>query len=375
MKYNVLFALLLLGAGQPSFAQTGTDRLRTYRTTIAALTAATYEVQRIDSIGPTTVWNRTGHVVLQRNAKSKLLGVSFSAHRPDLGVSYYYNSNVGFDLNDKAQTFQVVKEPYAPSVLGSPAGQLLVEEFLAIDSTYQSVTYSPSPQGGVLHLRYPDLPTVDVLNRSTDLFLDGTTGLVRVVRTSMVRGGRLWITRYLLSKVQLNAAAQTHELETPAFLAEYSPVVPAPAPVAAPSLLGRPAPPFQLLSSTKTPIKLQAYRGKVVVLDFWETFCAPCIASMPKLQQLQDAYPGQVVVLGVLLDQSKGATARASGILRRKQATYLQVVGTPAEGKAYHVTSFPHYVVIGKDGKVVLDKEGGSHMEAVAAAIKSAVAN
>ena len=374
MKYNVLFALLLLGAGQPSFAQTGADRLRTYRTTIAALTAATYEVQRIDSIGPTTVWNRTGHVVLQRNAKSKLLGVSFIAHRPDLGVSYYYNSNVGFDLDDKAQTFQVVKEPYAPSVLGSPAGQLLVEEFLAIDSTYQSVTYSPSPQGGVLHLRYPDLPTVDVLNRSTDLFLDGTTGLVRVVRTSMVRGGRLWITRYLLSKVQLNAAAQTHELETPAFLAEYSPVVPAPAPVAAPSLLGRPAPPFQLLSSTKTPIKLQAYRGKVVVLDFWETFCSPCIASMPKLQQLQDAYPGRVVVMGVLLDQSKGATARASGILRRQQATYLQVVGTPAAETAYHVTAFPHYVVIGKDGKVVLDEEGGSQMEAVAATIKRAVA-
>ena len=96
---------------------------------------------------------------------------------------------------------------------------------------------------------------------------------------------------------------------------------------------------------------------------------------MPHLQQLQNIYPGQVVVLGVLLDKSKDATTRAVGILRRQQATYLQVVGTTAEENAYHVASFPHYVVIGKDGNVVLDKEGGNKVETVAAAVKSAVAN
>ncbi|QKG53614.1 TlpA family protein disulfide reductase [Hymenobacter sp. BRD67] len=368
-------SLLLLGAGQRSSAQTGAERLRTYRTTIAALNAVDYQVERNDTFGEGDVWHHTGQVMLQRNPKSRLLGVSFFAHRPDIGASYYYNGNVGFDLDDKVKTFQIVKEPYAPSVLGSPAGQMLVEELLAIDTTYQSVTYSTSPQGGVLHLRYPDQPTVDVLNRSTDLFLDGTTGLVRIVRTSMVRGGRPWITRKLLTKVQLNAAAQTQVLQAPAFLTEYSPVVPAPAPVAAPSLLGRAAPPFQLVSFTKAPIKLQAYRGKVVVLDFWETFCAPCIASMPKLQHMQDTYPSQVVVMGVLLDSSKEAILRAAGILHRQRATYLQVMGTPAQQTAYHVTGFPHYVVIGKDGKVVLDKEGGSNMQAVAAAIKRAVAN
>jgi thiol-disulfide isomerase/thioredoxin len=375
MKYTFLFALLVLGAGQHGSAQTGADRLRTYRTTIAALSAADYEVQRIDTFGDGSVWNHTGQVVLQRNSKSKLLGISFFAHRPDMGASYFYNGNVGFDLDDKAKTFRVVKEPYAPSVFGSPTGQMLVEELVTIDSTYQHVTYSPSPQGGVLHLRYPDQPEVDIFNRRTDLVLDGATGLVRLVRTSMVRGGRTWITRKLLSQVHLNAAARTQELQNPAFLADYSPVLPATAPVAASSLLGRPAPPFQLLSLAKTVTKLQAYQGKVVVLDFWETACAPCITSMPKLQQMQDSYPGQVVVIGVLLDPTKGAATRAAGILRRQQANYLNVVGTKVEETAYHVTSFPHYVVIGKDGKVVLDKEGGSQVEAVAAAVKGAVAN
>lgn len=230
MKSIFFFALLLTSTGQRSFAQTGADRLRTYRTTIAALTAADYQVQRIDTFGDGSVWNHTGQVVLQRNPKSKLLGVSFFAHRPDMGASYYYNGNVGFDLDDKAKTFRVVKEPYAPSVFGSPTGQLLVEELLSIDSTYQSVTYIPSPQGGVLHLRYPDQPQVDVFNRRTELVLDGGTGLVRIVRTSMVRGGRTWITCKLLSQVQLNAAARTQELQNPAFLADYSPVLLSPPP-------------------------------------------------------------------------------------------------------------------------------------------------
>lgn len=375
IKYRLLCALLVLRAGQHSFAQTGPDRLRTYRTTIAALNAADYEVQRIDTFGDGHVWNHTGHVVLQRNPNSKLLGVSFFAHRPDMGASYYYNGRVGVDLDEKAKTFKVVKEPYAPSVLGSPIGQMLVEELISVDSTYQSVTYSPSPQGGGLHLRYPDQPQVDIFNRRTDLVLDGATGLVCIVRTSMVRGGRTWITRKLLSQVHLNAAARTQELQYPAFLADYSPAVPATAPVAASSLLGRAAPPFQLLSLAKTVTKLQAYRGQVVVLDFWETACAPCIASMPKLQQIQDAYPGRVVVIGILLDPTKGAAMRAAGILRRQQVNYLNVVGTKAEQTAYHVTSFPHYVVIGKNGKVVLANEGSSQVEAIAAAIKSAVAN
>jgi thiol-disulfide isomerase/thioredoxin len=375
MKYRFLFALLLLGAGQRSSAQTGADRLRTYRTTIAALQAADYQVQRIDTFGDGNVWNHTGQVMLQRNPKSKLLGISFFAHRPDMGASYYYNGKVGFDLDDKAKTFQVVKEPYAPSVFGSPTGQLLVEELVTIDSTYQSVTYSPSPQGGVLHLRYPDQPQVDIFNRQTDLVLDGATGLVRIVRTSMVRGGRTWVTRKLLSQVHLNAATQTQALQNPAFLADYSPVLPVTAPVTPSSLLGQPAPPFQLPSFSKKVFLLQAYQGKVVVLDFWETACAPCITSMPKLQQLQDAYPGQVVVIGVLLDASQGAMAHAQGILSRQQAHYLNVVGTKAEETAYHVTGFPRYVVISKEGKVVLDKEGGSNIEAVATAVKGAVAN
>ena len=99
--------------------------------------------------------------------------------------------------------------------------------------------------------------------------------------------------------------------------------------------------------------------------------CAPCISAMPKMQQMQDQYGAKLVVIGVLLDP--GAVKRAQGILLRQHARYLNVVGTKTEETAYRVTSFPRYIVINPKGNVLLDKEGGSSMQALAAAVRRAI--
>lgn len=331
-----------------------------------------YNVQRIDTFGNGSVWNHAGQVLMQRNPTSKILASSFMASRPDMFLSYHYNGNIGFALDDKAKTFEVEKEPYEPSVLGSPAGQMLSEELLAIDPSYQTATYTPTPQGGTLHLHYPDQQNVDVLDRHTYLLLDGTTGLPREIKTTQVRGGGKWTTIKTISNLRVNAPADVEALHKQSFLTTYAPLVVAPLPVASPALLGQLAPAFKLLSFNKTAVSLQAYRGKVVLLDFWATSCSPCIASMPTVQQLQNQYKQQgLVVLGVLLDAE--STEKAQGILQRQQATYTNLLGNKAVAGDYHIDSFPRYIVIGKDGKIVLDQTGGPHLEQVTAAIKSAL--
>ena len=257
-------------------------------------------------------------------------------------------------------------------MLGSPPGQMLVEELLAIDPTYEMVTYRRGApgEGGVLRLKYPDQPALDVLERYTYVTVEEASGLPRCVRTSVVRGGGHRVTRKVLSTLRLDDASSAAALHAPAFLTAYTPVVPVPRSVANPSFAGRLAPAFRLLSLAQKPVQLRAFRGKVVVLDFWETSCIPCVKAMPQLQQLQDQYGDKVVVIGVLLDP--GASERAQGILRRQQARYLNVVGTKVEESAHQVRSFPRYVVVGKDGKVLSDKEEGLHMEAVIKAVKLA---
>jgi cytochrome c biogenesis protein CcmG/thiol:disulfide interchange protein DsbE len=63
------------------------------------------------------------------------------------------------------------------------------------------------------------------------------------------------------------------------------------------------APDFTLRDLNGDPVSLKDYRGKIVLLDFWATWCAPCRLSIPELVELQKKYRDQgVVVLGISMD-------------------------------------------------------------------------
>src|SRR5206468_9173538 len=71
---------------------------------------------------------------------------------------------------------------------------------------------------------------------------------------------------------------------------------------ARPSLVGRSAPDFTVSDSERT-ISLHDYKGQVVVLNFWASWCAPCIEEMPSLIQMQQQLKDRVVVLAVATDE------------------------------------------------------------------------
>jgi thiol-disulfide isomerase/thioredoxin len=66
-----------------------------------------------------------------------------------------------------------------------------------------------------------------------------------------------------------------------------------------------PAPPFAVRSFDGKTMRLADFRGRPVVLDFWATWCAPCRASMPHLDALQQRFqPQGLVVIGLSVDES-----------------------------------------------------------------------
>jgi peroxiredoxin len=80
---------------------------------------------------------------------------------------------------------------------------------------------------------------------------------------------------------------------------------------------GTAAPAFSVRDLDGHTIRLQDLRGRPVVLDFWATWCAPCRTSMPDLDQIQDRYTGQgLVILGLSLDEDGAQPVRrfAQGI-------------------------------------------------------------
>lgn len=74
-------------------------------------------------------------------------------------------------------------------------------------------------------------------------------------------------------------------------------------------LVGAPAPPVPAeVVAGRGPTSLAEAKGKVVIVDFWATFCGPCKQSFPKYQQLVDSFGGDLVVLAVSIDEPDNAS-------------------------------------------------------------------
>lgn len=67
--------------------------------------------------------------------------------------------------------------------------------------------------------------------------------------------------------------------------------------------IGRPAPEFELPDLSGQAVSLTQYQGKIVLLDFWATWCGPCRLSMPVLEDLQKEYSSDLVLLAVNLQE------------------------------------------------------------------------
>ena len=115
-----------------------------------------------------------------------------------------------------------------------------------------------------------------------------------------------------------------------------------------PSQVGKPAPDFNL-NDGSTSIHLADYRGKVVLLNFWASWCAPCIVELPSLQQFHRDHP-EYPILAVSIDEDESAYKRFL-VQRNVQFT---VVRDPQETAAqkYGTTGWPETFVIDREGKI-----------------------
>jgi thiol-disulfide isomerase/thioredoxin len=168
----------------------------------------------------------------------------------------------------------------------------------------------------------------------------------------MRRPGALALSLLLLL-ARLGSAA---ELETgaaePPRLGEFVPVSPP-----------QPAPPFSFADPGGNTVSLADFAGKLVVLNLWATWCAPCLREMPSLDRMQARLGEAVVVLAI--SEDRGGNKVVEPFIEKLGLKSVKFYLDPKSGaeRAFKVQGLPTSFVIDRGGKILGQVEGAAEWD------------
>lgn len=115
-----------------------------------------------------------------------------------------------------------------------------------------------------------------------------------------------------------------------------------------------PAPGFTLAKLQGGTASLSEYRGKVVLLNFWATWCVPCIREMPSMETLWQKYQGRgLVILAVATDNDDNGQPRIRNFMKRLKLTFPVLLDPENQASdLYEVSGVPVSYLIDREGKI-----------------------
>ena len=137
--------------------------------------------------------------------------------------------------------------------------------------------------------------------------------------------------------------------------------------------IGEFAPEIELKSKGDSIVKLSSFKGKVVLIDFWASWCGPCRAANPYIHKLYNKYkPSGFEVFAVSLDVNKPLWLKA---IKKDKLTYTQVIDSHGwlskVAESYYVDALPTNFLLDRTGKIVaINLEGKELFDKVKELVK-----
>lgn len=351
---------LLLSSAQLLQAQDVHQLMAAVKRKQESLRSLVYTLDRTDTLVTGTVRHLSGRTQIRLDPQDRLFGFWFRSKQDGVASEVLYDGQVGYQTDDSAKMYTRLRDStQIRHLLNQAGGRLIMPDLIRLD-TLNAVRSSLGQDDRYYYvtLYYADLTEHFVTNRFKRVGIDKTTLLPMSVRTHQETLGKVQDLFYQITSLKLIDGLPPQTFQEPTFLGSYQQQLPITArtkPVY--SLLGQTAPAFHLPTLEKDRVASSTLLGKVTLLDFWEVWCGPCLASMPKVEELAQKYAHQgLQVYGITHETNQLAVARK--LVQKRSLHFPTLIGNDRLRAAYHLEAIPLYIVIDRQGKIAFIHEG-----------------
>lgn len=357
MRKTILLFLAVFLLGK-SNAQSANELIQLVKNSQQKLKSASYRLVRRDTLVTGHVREMKGQVILETDPTDPCFGFKFWSANDGINKQTLYDGTNLFYIEDDEKKYTTSSnKDIIPHLLGTPGGQVVLTDLVRLDTAggtafrvTQDATYY------YLHMSLADLTKYDVIKRSRTFLIDKKLLLPVGMISHQETLGKVQNLDYRIQKIDVNESAAKYDFSSNRYPDTYKKSESEPNRKLI-SLKDRNAPSFTLGDFDGNNISSDRFKGKLLLLDFWEVWCGPCVESMPKVQQWHEKYKAKgLEVLGIIHQKEFLPTAKQ--LIAKRKIGFPMLIGSDQTKKDYGITAVPVYVLIGKDGKVIMTSEG-----------------